>query len=752
MRAFFSPAGCAVVGASRDPAKPGHQMLRSMLDAGFPAGRLFPVNPGETEIAGLPAYPDLSSIPGRVELAVLMVPPRALDTVLADVAGRASRRRDLAALIVTAGGYAELGTAEGRDRQAKLAEAARAAGVRLMGPNCIGVIDTRSHVDTTFLHGVVRRPGAIGFVSQSGALGAWFLQMLSAEPEPVGFSKFVSLGNMADLDMAETLDYLRADPATGVIGLYLEGTADPRPLLAAIARASAEKPVVVLKTGRSATGGAAATSHTGALAGPDRVWDGALRQAGALRADGMEEFVDTLRILAGGHRPPVRAPLRVFLVTHAGGPGVYTMDLLAARPRHVTMARVSPETKAALRAAVPPMSSVCRPEGHLDMTASATPEQHAEVVKLLLRDPGVDALVTLDLPIRFLGEEVVAAALAGAWREVAGERAADGGAAAGGAAGQEAGLAGGGKIFLPLLMHGKWSEAGRRVLESAGLTALGGPDRVVDVLADLARLAELKVQAGREDLLAPKPGKGGPAGRVHAGPAPAGGGTTLSEVESAALLARHGVTFAPSRLACSREEALAAARHLGLPVVLKLCSRRIPHKVAAGGVRLGLRALEDVGRAYDELLTRAREVLSGTEEPGGGREERPEGLDGVLVQSMAAPGFEVIVGGLRDPLFGPVVAAGAGGTRVGLDAPLSFRLAPLSEGGARRLAEEVLGQAGGGAAGPDPATLTRAILAMSRLLVERPDVVEADLNPVILYPRGRGGVAVDALVRVVSAG
>lgn len=759
MDSFFSPAGCAVVGASRDPQKPGHQMLRSMLDAGFPPERLFPVNPGllsagpggpgpeggvagnglaqgaGDEIAGLRAYPDLASIPGVVELAVVMVPPRALDDVLADVARRAASRRDLKALIVTAGGYAELGTAEGRERQARLARAAREAGVRLMGPNCIGVIDTRSRVDTTFLHGVVRRSGPLGFVSQSGALGAWFLQMLSSEPEPVGFGKFVSLGNMADVTMAETLDYLRTDLATGVVGLYLEGVADPRPLLASIAALSADKPVVVLKTGRTESGRAAATSHTGALAGTDRVWDGALRQAGALRVDRMEEFVDTLRVLAGrvgpagaagaagSPRMPAlpRPPLKVFLVTHAGGPGVYAMDLLAAHPRYLTPAGVTPDTKAALAAAVPPMSSVCRPEGHLDMTASATPAQHAEVVKLLLGDPGVDALVTLDLPIRFLGEEAVAEALAGAWREAAGARL--------------------GKVFLPLLMHGKWSESGRGLLERAGLCALETPDRAVAVLVNLARQAEFEAAAGpktaasREDfrLTAPPAATLARADGV-AGPEalPAGRGVTLNEVESAALLAAAGVEFAPSRLAVSRDEVFAAAEALGYPVVLKLCSRDIPHKVAVGALRLGLAKAEDLARAYDELAARAREL--------------PARLDGFVVQAQAHPGTEVIVGGLRDPLFGPVVAAGLGGIRVGLDAPLLFRLAPLSPAGALGLAGDVAGATGD----LDLASLAKAILGMSRLMSSRFDVAEADLNPIILYPRGRGAVAVDALVRLAG--
>jgi len=730
---FFTPAGCAVVGASKDPAKPGHQILRSLLDAGFPPGRLFPVNPSENEIAGLPAYPTLASIPAPLDLAVLMVPPRVLEAVTADVAARAKTEGDLKGIIVTAGGFAELGTEEGRLRQAKLVEAVRAAGVRLMGPNCVGVIDTFSRLDTTFLHGVVRRQGPITFVSQSGAVGAWLLQMLSSEPEPIGFSKFISLGNMADVTMAETLDYLRGDPTTGVVGLYLEGVPEPRPLLGALGALARDKPVVVLKTGRTESGRAAATSHTGALAGADRVWDGALRQAGVLRVDGMEEFVDTLAVLATTISPGAAtgrgAPLRVFLVTHAGGPGVYTMDLLAARSTHLTPAVVSPETKAALRAAVPPLSSVCRPEGHIDMTASATPEQHAQVVKLLLADPGVEALVTIDLPIRFLSDEDVALALAGAWKEHL-----DAGSATD-------------KLFLPLLMHGKWSEAGRAVLARAGLPALAGPDRAVAVLANVARLAGLEAETpGAEPSQGPVPCSLGP---VPCSPAPSDevAGPTLNEVESAALLEATGVRFAPSRLVRSKSGAVAAARQLGFPVVIKLCSRYVPHKAAVGAIRLGLGTPEEVARACDELLVSAARLLGDQ-----------AGLDGLLVQAQTPSGTEVIVGGLRDPIFGPVVAAGPGGTRVGLDAPLSFRLAPLSEEGAFRLADAVLASLGdrfGDGVGDRPkdraaTDLARSILGMSRLMVSRPDVIEADINPIILLAEGLGAIAVDALVRLAQ--
>ncbi|RJQ08316.1 MAG: hypothetical protein C4551_05525 [Bacillota bacterium] len=742
MRSFFSPEGCAVVGASRDPAKPGHQILRSMLDAGFPSARLYPVNPRETAVAGLAAFPDLASVTGPLELAVVMVPPQVLDEVMEDVHLRVTARNDLRALVVASGGFSELGTAEGREREVRLIEAAGRAGVRLMGPNCIGIIDTHSRVDTTFLHGVVRRPGSVAFVSQSGAVGAWILQMLSAEAEPAGFSKFVSLGNMADVTMAETLDYLRLDGATRAVGVYLEGTSEPRPLLESIQALAADKPVVVLKTGRTDIGGSAATSHTGALAGPDRVWDGALRQAGALRVDGMQEFVDTLRVLAARlerapSAEPPPTPMRVFLVTHAGGPGVYTMDLLASKGGLLEPAGVSERTKAVLKKAVPPLASVCRPEGHVDMTASATPAQHAQVVKAILEDPGVDALVTLDLPISFLPEEEVAGALAEAWKDVAAGTAA-------------------GRIFLPLLMHDRWSHRGRAILERAGLPALGSPERAVSALANVARYF-----TGRRSGAAPGRGPDRlPERSLGAGepPRPGTEGVTLNEKDSATLLAGSQITFAPSFLTRDREDAVRAARELGFPVALKLCSGNVPHKVAAGAVRLGLRNPEEVAGAFDELILRAKELF-GPKDSG----LFPAGTDGVLVQAQAPPGLEVIAGAFRDPIFGPVVAVGRGGTAVGRDRPLFFRVAPLGPEDARDVVREALAEVFeaerarparfGAPYGRGLSRLVEVLEGLSKLMLLRNDIVEADLNPVILYPdgqsyRGSNLVAVDALVRL----
>lgn len=714
MRAFFAPTGCAVVGASRDPAKPGHQILRSMLDAGYPPERLYPINPREAEIAGLPAYPSLRAVPGPLELGVLMVPEHALDMVLTDVTARAASPGDLKAVIVTSGGFAETGTAAGRERQDRLVRVARDSGIRVMGPNCVGVIDNHSGVDTTFLHGVVRRPGPISFVSQSGAVGAWLTQMLSSEPEPVGFAKFISLGNLADVSLAEALEFLRKDAQTGVVGLYLEGTAEPRPLLQALTALAADKPVVVIKTGRSDTGCEAATSHTGALAGSDRIWDGALRQAGVVRAEGIGEFVDTLRVLSVFDRPATgtgAAPLRVFLVTHAGGPGVYTMDLLARHKGLIEPARVKPATRDRLAKAVPPFSSVCRPEGHIDMTAAATAEQHAEVAGLILNDPEVDALVTLDLPTRFLSETAVAGALTQAWES------------------RHNGHPGRRQAFLPVVMYGRWSEVGRSLIERSGVPALGTPDRAVAALAGLARRRRLQGELAAA---------GQPAFVFEAGqdnnPAltpPGSGSITLSEVESAELLSSAGVPFAPSRLVRTAEAAVVAADDLGYPVVVKLCSRKVPHKVAAGVVRLGLDSPAAVQRAVSEIAARTANLAD------------PE--YGFLVQKQAEPGREVIVGGLRDPLFGPVVAVGAGGTRVGMDQPILFRLAPLGLGPARALVDElVAGWEDGHDC--DLETLAGIIHGLSHLLAGRPDVAEADLNPVIMYRRG--GVAVDALVRL----
>jgi len=698
---FFIPRGCAVVGASRDPAKPGHQVLRNLRAVGH-LGPVYPVNPRERALEGWACYPDLVSIPGPLDLVVLCLPATTIPSVLEDVRCRRRDRQDVRAIITTAGGYAETGTPEGRTRQAELEAFCRQQQVLHLGPNCIGVIDTHNRMDTTFLLGTAHQPGGISFLSQSGAFGAWILQSWSSRPRPTGFNRFVSLGNMVGVDLVQAMTYLGQDEHTRVIGMYLEGYPDPRKLLLTAARVAQTKPVVVLKVGVTPAGRQAACSHTGALAGEDALYDGAFRQYGLTRVKTVEELLDTLQAF---DTLPSPSGNRVFLMTHAGGPGVYATDALAALPE-IEPARVTGATRQALVDILPPFSAVCRPEGHLDMTASGTAMQHAMALELLLGDAGVDAVILLDLPTLFLSAEALADHLLEAYGRASSRQPPP-------------------KPFLPCLMAGKWVAEGRRRLEEAGIPTFETPDRAARAFANLLRHRTLR-QAGRRALTLPFPAAGGEAGRRQ----------TLTEPEVYRMIAAEAIPIAPWRATGNPAEASVAATELGLPVALKLVSPDLPHKSEAGAVILNLAQADDIPAAWERAVTAARAYRPGLRISGG------------LVQRMAR-GQEFIVGGLRDPQFGPVIMVGAGGLLAEYVRDAAWRLAPVDEDMAMAMIGELKaaplleGVRGGPPA--DRAALARLVAAVSRRLASIPDLVELDLNPVMVGPAGAGCQVVDAL-------
>jgi len=462
---FEGVEGVAIVGASSDPLKAGHQIVRNMADAGFP-GKVFPINPHGAPVAGYPGHRALAGIPERVDLVVIAAPAAAIEHVVPDLEDRFRTRGDVRGVITTAAGFAETGTPEGRARQEALLGICRRYGVREIGPNCVGIIDNANRLDTTFIQGTRRRAGGVSMVSQSGAFGAWMVARWSAQPAPAGVSKFCSLGNMADLDLIELLDYLDGDSLTRVVGVYLEGHEKARDFVRTAGRVARAKPVVVLKVGRTAQGSEAAHSHTGSMAGSDRVYSAAFRDHGIVRVDSADELTDTLQAF---DRLPPSGP-RVFLATQAGGPGAYCMDFLAAgggAGKVLRLATVSRETREALVRLLPPFASVCRPEGHCDMTAAATVEQHARAVELLLSDPGVDALIMITVPTLYLDVEELGRAVADAYRR-ASERA-------------------GTKPLLTVILAGDVVRSGRRILEDSGLPTFETPDRAVRALANLVR-------------------------------------------------------------------------------------------------------------------------------------------------------------------------------------------------------------------------------------------------------------------------
>lgn len=461
--AFFAPRGIAVVGASAEPGGPGHQIVAQLQQTHY-AGGVYPVNPRATEVRGLPCYPTVLQVPGSVDLAVVVVPAPACLVVAAQLASRRQQRGDAAAAVVVSGGFAETGPA-GRDLQDQLARTLRAAGIRLVGPNCLGVADAHTGLTTSFDLGPYPAGGA-SLLSQSGAFVMSFLQW--ARPlEMVGLCKLASVGNMADVSLTELLAYLAEDRCTRVVGIYLEGVQDARGFVQTAARVARRKPVVVLKPGRTEAGGRAAQSHTGTVASPDAIYDGAFRQAGVVRARTVSEFYGVVRAF---ERLPLPRGGRVAVLSAVGGPGTVCVDEVASEPR-LQLARFSPRTSQQLRAVLSELATVGQPDGYVDMTGALVARTHGDALRVLLEEDGVDAVILLTPPPAFLDEQEVAQSVLEAYREQPPDRA---------------------KPVLVVLTFGDAAMAARKTLEKGGLCTFEFPEEAVRVLARMVKYAQAR--------------------------------------------------------------------------------------------------------------------------------------------------------------------------------------------------------------------------------------------------------------------
>jgi len=411
MDAFFDPNNIAVVGASDNPLKAGHVILENLKRIGYPK-KVFPINAGKIEILGYPCHKKLSEIDDVVEMVILIMPSKMIFEFMGDLEARMQVKNDVKVIVCASADYAETKTEEGIRRQKCLMETAGRYGIRVMGPNCIGVIDNVNRVDTTFVETVLppesrgRRSG-ISFISQSGSIAASMLMLGASQPAPIAMNKFVSIGNMADVDFIDLLEYLEQDEDTKVIGLYLEGYPDGKRLIETMARIVPQKPIIVLKVGRSDIGASAANSHTGSLAGADAVYTAAFRQYGIIQVETIGELLDTLQIFNSCVLPKDES---MFILTQAGGPGIYCTDALIASKR-LKMPLVSEETKVRLRGCIPEMSSVCSPEGYADITAAASVQQHADSLRAVLEDENVSSVAFITVLPKFVPQKELAEAI-----------------------------------------------------------------------------------------------------------------------------------------------------------------------------------------------------------------------------------------------------------------------------------------------------------------------------------------------------
>jgi acetyl coenzyme A synthetase (ADP forming)-like protein len=703
LRPLVAPRGIAVVGASRDPASIGRRVFDALVGGGF-RGPIHPVNPNAGDIGGRTCYPSARALPQEVDLAVITVPPSAVAGAVDDCAAAGVK-----ALIVVTAGFAETGAA-GRTLQQQLVERARGYGLRMVGPNCMGVLNTDPEVRMNASFSECVPPhGRIALASQSGGLGLALLQLASARG--IGISTFVSLGNKADVSGNDLLQYGESDPGTSVILLYLESFGNPRRFAQLARRIGRTKPIVAVKAGRTPAGSRAAGSHTAGLASSDAAVDALFIQSGVIRAETIDEMFDIAACL---DLQPLPGGRRTTIVTNAGGPGIMAAD--ACEALGLKVIEPAPSTRAALAAFLPAASSAGNP---IDLVASAGPDEYRRTIETVLTADETDALVVIYTPIEQNGAAAVTAAIG-----------------QGVAAARRAGATGKPVLVCTMTVAGQSHPI---AADGESLPTFSFPENAARALARIAAYAEWKAAPlglawGFDDLHADD------VQALCREIVEARGETWLTPEELTRVLNLSGLPVVPGAIARTEEEAVALAAIVGFPVALKVSSPDILHKTEAGAVMLNLANEPAVRTAYKELAGRVPSAL------------RVGSEGGILVQPMITNAVETIVGVAADPLFGPLVAFGLGGIHVEVLRDVAFRIAPLTDRDADALMRAIRGfrllEGHRGRPATDLLALREILLRVSLLSARVGEIVELDLNPVMVLPAGHGCRIVDARIKV----
>ena len=688
--ALFKPRGIALIGASTDPARLGYGMARNLLHSGY-QGSVYLVNLHGGSLFGQPIYRSVLQVPDPLDLAVLLIPAARIPQVLHECG-----ERGVQAAVIAAGGFREVG-AEGAALEQEITSIARQYHMRLLGPNCIGLIDTRLPLNVTFLPPPGPPSGGVAFLSHSGAICAALIDW--ARSQGFGFSRLISLGNQADLNETDLLAPVAADPATRVLTLYLEGLPDGPRFVQQAAQVTQQKPVVALKVGRFASGQRAAASHTGALAGQDSAYQAAFRRAGVVRANTTEELFDWAHALSWCPLPAGRA---MAVLTNAGGPGVTAADALEAHG--LTMAALQPETIQGLSQLLAPPASLHNP---VDMLASATPEVYAGCLQTLLADPGVHGVLVIMPPPPTYPAEAIAQVLSPLIHASS-------------------------KPVVIALMGERLIETAASLFRRARIPEYRFPERAAAALSVLCQRAEMLAQ---DSGLPVYPVQKQAALDLLAGAAP--GFLETSLVND--LFQTYGLPSLPMRLAANADEAAQAAAQMGFPVALKVASPDITHKSDINGVLLDLQDVAAVRQGFEQIISNARQA-------------RPKAnILGVHVQRMLPDGQDVIIGALQDVTFGPMVMFGSGGVEVEGLKDVAFALAPLTNADADYLLSSTwAGRKLEGFRNLPPAdreAVREALFRLGQMAADLPRLAEIEVNPLRVLPRGKGAVALDIRIR-----
>jgi acetyl coenzyme A synthetase (ADP forming)-like protein len=692
LKSFFEPKSVAVIGASTDPEKLGHAVVKNLVDGGYEKiGEVYPINLKADEILGHKAFASVLDVPGAIDLAVIVIPYPYVPDAL-----RECGEKEIPAAIVISAGFREAGR-EGLDREYELIEISKQHNIRLIGPNCLGIIDSFTPLNASFAAGTPPS-GPMAFMSQSGALGTAVLDIALAGR--LGLSKFVSLGNKADVNEIDLLQAWVQDENTNVILIYSEGMPNGQEFIRVAREVTRHKPVVAIKSGVTQAGSRAVSSHTGSLAGSEQAYRAAFRQAGVLRAESMESLFDMA--LALGYQPPLRGD-HIAIITNAGGPGILATDALERAG--MNLARFKNQTIKSLEQYLPDAASAANP---VDVLGDARADRYRFALESVSADPGVDGLLIVLTPQAMTEIEATAHAVGDLAKEID-------------------------KPILACFMGESEIRTGVDILQKYGVPNYPFPERAALAFKAMAEYREVGDQP-KPEYAAFKVDK--EATREVIDRVRSEERVSIGDAEAREILKAYGLRIPRSEIAETPEKAIEIAREIGYPVVLKIASPEILHKTDVGGVKVGLENRDQVIDAFELMVYRAQRYV-------------PEAhIWGCLVQEMVPPeGLEVLVGMNRDPQFGPLVTFGLGGIYVETLKDVTFRVAPfsvyeaeamLSEIRARALLDGVRGQPA-----VDKQAIVDTLLRIGQLVQDFPEIVELDINPLVVFPQNQGAIAID---------
>jgi acetyl coenzyme A synthetase (ADP forming)-like protein len=689
---FFEPKGVAVIGASTNPGKLSHGILKNLVQYGYAGGK-YPVNPGADEILGLRCFPSIRDVPEPADLAVIILPAASIPQVIEDCG-----KRGIRAVIIISGGFREIGE-DGLRLEKECLRIAQANGLHLIGPNCVGNMNMSTGLNTTFIQGMPAK-GGIGFLSQSGAVCGGIVDHVVNQQ--MGFSHFISLGNEADVTETDVIEYLDGDKATRVIAAYVESIRDGQRLIQVCRTVSPHKPIVVLKAGRSEAGGRAVSSHTGSMAGSREAYSAAFKQAGAIEVYSVEDLLNVSQAL---DFLPLPAGCRAAILTNAGGPAALASDSLDENG--FQLSQLGQERMRILRQNLTPAAQVGNP---VDMLGGAEPLDYGMALQQVLVDPGVDVAIPILVPQSLVNPNQVAQAIVVEARKSS-------------------------KPIVACFMGNASIAGARNILHENQVPMLDYPEKIGRVCGALWQYASIK-KSGKTDEIA-KITKINQE-KVLNFFADHKDQKIFGEKDARTILEWYGIPLVNGKMAHHEDEAFEIGNQIGFPVVLKIASQDFLHKSDVKGIAIGLKNGEEVASAWEEIMKKARKA-------------NPQAvIQGCMVEKMAKPGREVILGMKRDPNFGPLMMFGLGGIYVELYKDVSFRVAPLREGDVLEMIQEtragMLLKGFRGEPEADTDAIVDCMLRLSRLAVDFPSIVEMEINPLMVYPKNKGVLALDCRI------